>query len=153
MTSVSPPYSSILKPSPCIKGGDPERAHGGSGAPSVWRETLVLHAVAVTHDDPWLCLSTQIPIRGQLVRSQAAACLSPKTLLPPSVVPPSIHSSAENMLHVRLEKRAEQEKPLQVLVLWSKWKIRRIGCSCWCRLQSYLRFETVTSNGLSHDGA
>ncbi|KAF4116297.1 hypothetical protein G5714_003786 [Onychostoma macrolepis] len=44
--------------------------------------------------------------------------------------------------------RREQEKPLRVLVLWTKWKIRRIGCSCWCRLQSYLRFETVTSNGL-----
>lgn len=44
-------------------------------APSVWRQTLVLHAVAVTHHDPWLCFPLaldgdrkQIPIRGQLVR-------------------------------------------------------------------------------------
>lgn len=44
--------------------------------------------------------------------------------------------------------RRVQEKPFQVLVQQTKWKIRRIGCSCWCRLQSYLRFETVTSNGL-----
>lgn len=86
-------------------------------APSVWRQTLVLHAVAVTHDDPWLCFPLaldadrkQIPIRGQLVRLQAAACLSPKTLLPPPVVPPSIHSSAENMLQFRLEKRAESRR-------------------------------------------
>ncbi len=68
MTSVSPPYSSILKPSLCIKGGDPERAHGGSGAPSVWSR-LVLHAVAVTHDDPWLCLSTQTQSRSRSVVS------------------------------------------------------------------------------------
>lgn len=109
---TSPPYSSILKQSLCI-GGDPERVRGGSGAP---------RPVGLEADSGAACCSShwlfppldadrkQIPIRGQLVRLQAAACLSPKTLLPPPVVPPSIHSSAENMLQFRLEKRAESRR-------------------------------------------
>lgn len=37
----------------------------------VWRQTLVLHAVAVTHDDPWLCfpLSTETENRSRSVVS------------------------------------------------------------------------------------
>lgn len=54
----------------------------------------MLHAESVTHDDdPSLAVfppldehRKQILIRGQLVRVEAAACLSPETLLPPPVL-------------------------------------------------------------------
>jgi len=105
-----------------IKGGDPECVRGGSGDPRpVGLEADSGAACFSSHS--WWSLAVfpsldgdrkQIPIRGQLVRLQAAACLSPKMLLPPPVVPPSIHSSAENIVHflsttrnARLEKRTE----------------------------------------------
>lgn len=119
-------------------------------SPAPRRQTLVLHAVVVTgcvspsrrrpkaDPDPWSAgpsTGSRLPIAQNAASSSCSTSQYPLVRRKYAPISPR-------------KARREQEKPLQVWVLWTKWKIRRIGCSCWCRLQSYLRFETVTSNGL-----
>lgn len=75
--------------SPRVKGGRPRICPWRKRRPAprrFWRQTLVLHAVAVTHD-PWLCipLSTKTESRSRsLVSWSVRSCCVPVVQIAPS---------------------------------------------------------------------
>ncbi|KAK9977459.1 hypothetical protein ABG768_019272 [Culter alburnus] len=128
-------------------GGGKSLSSAGTGAPVPWTGGAVL---ANIQPSPCSTTSSTHKQRQPLNSLLPYGCThraftphsSPKADPDPWSAGPSTGSCLRIAQNAPSSSCSTSQYPL------TKWKIRRIGCSCWCRLQSYLRFETVTSNGL-----